>query len=315
MDFKKSGKKILELVGGPTNIVSANHCATRVRLHIKDNTLVQKDELKNIDGILDVIVSDEVQIVVGANADKLYAAMSVSGVNLEVEVSDPVYNTSPTWRLAFFALNNTATNLYMFAMGYVSYYATGVAGLLVTVVGVILTSMRLWDGVTDPIVGLLIDKTDGKFGKFRPYMVLGNVILGIMMMTIFYTTYRVPESIRLIYFIFVYAIYIVGYTFQTACTKAGQAVLTNDPKQRPMFGLIDAIYNSILFTVLGIFVSSYLVPKYGGFTNLGLFTELGWWTVTISGIMTILAVIGIWEKDRTEFFGLGGGDQVSFKDY
>ncbi len=37
------------------------------------------------------------------------------------------YNDCPTWRLGLFALNNTATNLYMFTMGYISMYATGIA--------------------------------------------------------------------------------------------------------------------------------------------------------------------------------------------
>lgn len=132
--------------------------------------------------------------------------MQDSIVVLDVE-EEPVYNDVETWRIAFFALNNTATNMYMMGMTYVSYYATGVAGLLVTLVGIVLTSMRLWDGITDPIVGYFIDKTDGKFGKFRPFMVIGNIILGIMMMVIYYTTHLVPMQYRLLYFIFVYAIY------------------------------------------------------------------------------------------------------------
>ena len=63
-----------------------------------------------------------------------------------------IYNDCPTWRLGLFALNNIATNLYMFAMGYISMYASGIAGLLVTVVGFILTAIRIFDGITDPIV-------------------------------------------------------------------------------------------------------------------------------------------------------------------
>ncbi len=315
MDYKGVGRDILKHVGGVSNVVSANHCATRLRLQIKDNTLVNNDALKKLDGVLDVLESEELQIVVGSSADKLYATFKESGVKLSVDVSTPVYNTSPTWRLAFFALNNTATNIYLIGIGYVSYYATGIAGLLVTTVGFILTAMRLWDGVTDPIVGLLIDKTDGKFGKFRPFMVLGNVILGLFFLLIYYTTYKVPESFRLIYFVALYSVYILGYTFQTACTKAGQAVMTNDPKQRPMFGFIDSIYNTLLFTVSAVFVSNYLVPKYGGFTEIGLFFELSWWVVILSGIFTILAVIGIWKRDRTEFFGLGSESAVSVKDY
>ena len=226
------------------------------------------------------------------------------------------YNDCPTWRLGLFALNNTATNLYMFAMGYISMYATGIAGLMVTVVGFILTAMRMFDGVTDPIVGFLIDKTDGKFGKFRPFIVVGNIILAVMTFTIYKTVHLVPESFRLVYFVACYAIYIIGYTCQTACTKAGQACMTNNPAKRPKFGLFDAIYNAVLFNGMQIFISSYLVPKHGGFGSIGLYYELITFTIIGSAILTTLAVIGIWTKDRTEFFGLGEkAEKVTFRDY
>ena len=226
------------------------------------------------------------------------------------------YNDCPTWRLGLFALNNTATNLYMFAIGYISMYATGIAGLLVTVVGFILTAMRIFDGITDPIVGFLIDKTDGKFGKFRPFIVIGNIILGIMTFVLYTTVHKVPENIRLIYFIACYAVYIIGYTCQTACTKAGQACMTNNPSKRPKFGLFDAIYTAIVFNGMQIYISSYLVPKHGGFGELGLYHELIIFTIISSAILTALSVIGIWTKDRTEFFGLGDKAQkVGFKDY
>ena len=147
--------------------------------------------------------------------------IEVEGKVKEVKASsvNSEYNDCPTWRLGLFALNNTATNLYMSAVGYISMYATGIGGLLVTVVGFILTAMRIFDGITDPIVGFLIDKTDGKFGKFRPFMVIGNAILAIMTIVMYTTVHRVPENIRLIYFVGCYAIYIIGYTCQTACTK------------------------------------------------------------------------------------------------
>ena len=226
------------------------------------------------------------------------------------------YNDCPTWRLGLFALNNTATNLYMFAMGYISMYATGIAGLMVTLVGFILTAMRIFDGVTDPIVGFLIDKTDGKFGKFRPFIVLGNIILAVMTFTIYKTVHLVPESFRLVYFVGCYAIYIIGYTCQTACTKAGQACMTSNPAKRPKFGLFDAIYNAVLFNGMQIFISSYLVPKHGGFGAIGLYHELITYVIIGSAILTALAVFGIWTKDRTEFFGLGDkAEKVKFKDY
>ncbi|MGL5694059.1 MAG: MFS transporter [Peptostreptococcaceae bacterium] len=229
---------------------------------------------------------------------------------------ESLYNDCPTWRLALFALNNAATNLYMFGMMYLANYATGIAGLAVTVVGFILTAMRMFDGVTDPIVGFLIDKTDGKFGKFRPFIVIGNIILGIMTFVIFKTVHLVPENFRLIYFVACYAVYIVGYTCQTACTKAGQACMTNNPEKRPKFGLFDAIYNAIMMTGMQMYVASYLVPKHGGFGNVEMYFELITLVIVGSAILTTLAVIGIWTKDRTEFFGLGNKTtKTKFSDY
>jgi len=224
-------------------------------------------------------------------------------------------NRSKLWQIGFFALNNTATNLYAFAMAFVSYYATGIAGLLVVVISTLLTATRIFDGITDPIIGYVIDKTESKFGKFRPFMILGNIILAITVLLMFNVTHLLSPEWRLPFFIAINAIYIIGYTFQTACTKAAQTVLTNDPKQRPVFVAFDASYNTILFVGGQYFIANILVPKHGGF-NSGFFTELNTIVIITSAIFTILAVIGIWKKDRLEFFGFAEKNvKVAIKDY
>lgn len=225
-----------------------------------------------------------------------------------------VYNSAKPWQIGFFVLNNTATNLYMFAFMFVSYYATGIAGLMVVTVGTILTMMRIWDGVTDPFIGYLIDRTETGFGKFRPFMALGNIILAIMAIIIFQTTHLVPKEWRLFYFILMYALYIIGYTFQTACTKAAQTVLTNDPKQRPLFTLFDSIYNTALFIGGQMVVSGYLVPKHKGFTQ-GFFNEFLLYVILISAIFTILSIISIWKKDVKENWGLAKSEKIRFQDF
>jgi Na+/melibiose symporter-like transporter len=218
-------------------------------------------------------------------------------------VNNQQYNKAKLWEIGFFALNNTATNLYMFILAFVSYYAAGVAGIAVVVVSTILMSMRIWDGVTDPIIGFLVDKTEGKFGKFRPYMVIGNIILAATILVLYNVTHLLPESFRLLFFIAIYAIHIIGYTCQTSVTKAAQTVLTNDPKQRPLFAIFDGIYNTLLFTGGQVYVASYLIKKHGDF-NMGLFTELNTVAIILAGVFTVLAVIGISSKDKKEYFGL-----------
>ena len=54
MDYRKTAKEILNHVGGSKNIVSAAHCATRLRLVIADNTKADKTALENVELALQI---------------------------------------------------------------------------------------------------------------------------------------------------------------------------------------------------------------------------------------------------------------------
>ena len=98
----------------------------------------------------------------------------------------------PLWRIGCFALNNTATNLYLFLMNYATYYLMGWVGVGMMVASSLTMAMRIWDGVTDPFVGFMVDKTNGKFGKNRPFMVIGNIILAVTSFVAFHVTHNLP---------------------------------------------------------------------------------------------------------------------------
>ena len=54
----------------------------------------------------------------------------------------------------------------------------------------------------------------------------------------------IPASsmgLRYAAFVALYAVWVIGYTFQTSCTRSGQTVLTNDPKQRPLFTIFNTV--------------------------------------------------------------------------
>ena len=66
MDYRKTAQEILNHVGGSKNIVSAAHCATRLRLVIADNTTADKTALENVDGVKGVFeASGQLQIILG----------------------------------------------------------------------------------------------------------------------------------------------------------------------------------------------------------------------------------------------------------
>lgn len=227
-----------------------------------------------------------------------------------------LYNRSKPHKIALFVLNNSATNIPMFLTFYYMYYTQNILGLSAVVVGMIAMTMRLFDGITDPIIGYFIDKTDGKFGKFRPFMVVGNIIIVICLLGIFNTPISFSTTAKYIWTTSFYTIYILGYTFQTACTKGGQVIITNDPKQRPLFSIFDTIYNTIIFTGGIYLLMSIIAPKFDkGLLNPNLWTSVSIGVAILSMLCTTLAVIGIWEKDRTEFFGVKKNKNLKFKDY
>ena len=100
------------------------------------------------------------------------------------------------WQIAGFTFNNTATNLYLLFMNYIAYYMTGYIGVGVVTASSFITMMRIWDGVTDPFIGYAVDKTSTKFGKNRPFMLIGNIILMISSFLMFHASHKVPSGAR-----------------------------------------------------------------------------------------------------------------------
>ena len=74
MDYGKAAKAVYEQIGGRDNIISAAHCATRLRLVIADNSKCDKTRLEEIDGVKGVFeASGQLQIIFGTGTvNKVY---------------------------------------------------------------------------------------------------------------------------------------------------------------------------------------------------------------------------------------------------
>ena len=228
-------------------------------------------------------------------------------------------NRAKFYQLALFPMNNGATNVYfVLILSYVATFGENILGL-VGFASIMVTAMRLFDAVTDPIIGALMDKTNTKFGKFRPFMVIGNVIMALSVIVLYVLTPMIPAAMkwaRYVAFTVLYAIWVIGYTFQTSVTRAAQPVLTDDPNQRPLF----TIFNTI-GSLAGMGVMQFIGPILAGdgffgdynATWFAMMTPIG---IAMSVLLTILAIIGIWEKDNEKYFGLGGkSEPVKIAEY
>lgn len=100
-NYDELAEKILELVGTAENITYATHCMTRLRLEIKDQSIVKVDEIKNIPGLLGAQWSGgQFQIIVGPDVPKLYAEVcNKAGLAMQAAVNENL--DAPKEKLTF----------------------------------------------------------------------------------------------------------------------------------------------------------------------------------------------------------------------
>ncbi|MGX8698580.1 MAG: MFS transporter [bacterium] len=223
-------------------------------------------------------------------------------------------NRAKPYQLVLFPLNNGATNVYyVLILTYIATFGSAVLGIAAVFASFMVTGMRVFDAITDPIIGALMDKTNGKFGKFRPFMVIGSVIMAVSVICLYVLTPFVPAGmmwLRYVLFIGLYAVWVIGYTFQTSVTRAAQAVLTNDPNQRPLFTIFNTV-GSLAGMGLMQFIGPILArDNFFGDYNQSWFAAMAPIGIVISVLLTVLAIIGIWEKDQPKYFGLGGKQET-----
>ncbi len=229
-------------------------------------------------------------------------------------------NRAKLYQLALFPMNNGATNVYfVLILSYIATFGNKVLGLAMVFASFMVTGMRVFDAITDPIIGAIMDKTNGKFGKFRPFMVIGNITMAVSVILLYMLTPLIPNNVmwlRYTVFVLLYAVWVLGYTFQTSVTRSAQPVLTNDPKQRPLFTIFNTIGSLVGMGVMQ-FVGPILAGDgFAGDYNASWFAIMTPIGVIVSIILTILAIVGIWEKDNEKYFGLGGKqEKVKFSEY
>lgn len=75
--------------------------------------------------------------------------------------------------------------VYMLSASYILYYFQDVLGVSAVAMGVILLAARIFDAFNDPIMGIIVAKTHTKFGKFRPWLMIGTITNAVILFIMF----------------------------------------------------------------------------------------------------------------------------------
>lgn len=135
-----------------------------------------------------------------------------------------------------YALGDGAANIAWRAVAtFLFVFYTDVFGLNPAAVGVLMLIARFSDGIIDVIMGIICDRTNSKYGKFRPWILWTAVPLGISLSMLF-TTPHLGETGKIVYAYATYLLFFMIYTANNIPYGALMAVITPDNKERTSFG-------------------------------------------------------------------------------
>lgn len=229
-------------------------------------------------------------------------------------MANTAVKSNKIWRIGFFAFNNSSSNTLNTLMGFYAYYTQNLL-LLGVVMASLIMPMRIFDGITDPIAGNVLDKLNTKYGRYRPFMVVGYAISVMCVVAIFFYPQNsgLPTIVNQIIIALLYALYIIGFTLQTTATRAGQSLITGDPKQRPWYTLFDVCGSGVTGGILTILITSNIISS--NMLDIMVWRISAIFAIVSSLIFLVLAVIGISTRDKPEFYMSVRKDKLKFSEF
>lgn len=135
----------------------------------------------------------------------------------------------------------------MFAMSTImSIYLIDFVGIGAGFVGLMFMFVRVWDAINDPIMGTIVDNTTSKWGKFRPWILIGTVLNAIILLFVFFKPDLAVDSIELLIYVTVfYTLWGMSYTLMDIPFWSMIPALTENQKEREELSSITRLFTSI----------------------------------------------------------------------
>lgn len=216
------------------------------------------------------------------------------------EADGVAYRRAKTWEIAFSQMNNGSAMIFYVLVGLMSYLQNAGYGIAVAVAGVILTVTRMFDGLIDPLLALIMDRVTLPFGKLRFFMLAGWVIRSAAILLLF--VWGSGAGLGAAFFIGIYLVYIIGSSMNDIAGQISGPVLTNDPRQRPTVQVWATVYAYLVPAIFTIVSTVVFLPRHGNEFTIGMLRETAIAYVAFSFLFQILACVGVWRIDKPESF-------------
>lgn len=179
-----------------------------------------------------------------------------------------------------YALGDTAQNVVWGGMAILTFFYTDYAGIDAAIVGLVMLISRCFDGFSDIIMGFVVEKTNSKWGKSRPWILWTSLPFAISIVLI----YTVPQTTSALQFAYIFVTYnlctTVCYTALNLPYGSLSAMMTRVSKERDMLSIIRMALSPI-GRILAVSATLPLVKVFGD-------TQMAW--VKVMSIWAVLAL-------------------------
>jgi GPH family glycoside/pentoside/hexuronide:cation symporter/probable glucitol transport protein GutA len=141
--------------------------------------------------------------------------------------------------------------LYGFAVTYLAVYYTDVAGIAAAVAAVLFLVVRTADALLDPVMGLIVDRTRSRWGRFRPYLLFAPPVLALTTVLAFSLPVQ-QGALTLALAYLTYLLWSIAFTATDVPYWSMSAVLTLDARDRTSLVMVPDAPSSVLLMAVSL---------------------------------------------------------------
>lgn len=141
-----------------------------------------------------------------------------------------------------------------------------VEGIPIVAATTIIFIGRIWDAVTDPLVGNISDKTKSKFGRRRFYFLFGIIPVFLSFIMLFYSFGIVDTSVKIVYHAFAYIFFGTAFTIVMVPYNAILSEMTSDYNERTSFTTVRMLMSAGASLIAAV-IPSMIIKSIGGEVN------------------------------------------------
>lgn len=152
--------------------------------------------------------------------------------------------------------------VYALSASYIMYYYQDILGLSATFVGFILMIARVFDAANDPFMGVVVAKTNSRWGKFRPWLFTGTILNAFVLYALFAAP-AVSGKALMIYFAVMYILWGMTYTMMDIPFWSMIPAVTSTIKDRENLSVVGRTCAGVGYALINVFTVM-AVSKLGG---------------------------------------------------